>query len=139
MGAMAEAIVAYAQPLLDETDGSIEQMNKAFAVSNFCYNLALMPKESRYEMLSEMRLKLKMDDKEFDFFQRSVVLPMIRRHEEMFPNMQGWGSTDNSQIDPSPRARPSQATTAEEPTPDRYAPCPCNSGRKYKFCCGKPM
>jgi len=32
MGAMAEAIVAYAQPLVDETDGSIEQMNKAMSV-----------------------------------------------------------------------------------------------------------
>ena len=29
MGAMADAIMAYAQPLIDETDGSIEQMNKA--------------------------------------------------------------------------------------------------------------
>jgi hypothetical protein len=28
MGALAEAFVAYAQPLLDQTDGSEEQLNK---------------------------------------------------------------------------------------------------------------
>ena len=38
MGAIAEAFVAYAQPLLDETDGSEEQLNKAFAMSQFCFN-----------------------------------------------------------------------------------------------------
>ena len=32
MGAIAEGFVAYAQPLLDQTDGSEEQMNKAFAI-----------------------------------------------------------------------------------------------------------
>ncbi len=39
MGALAEAFVAYAQPLLDQTDGSEEQLNKAFAISQLCYNL----------------------------------------------------------------------------------------------------
>ena len=29
MGTMADAMVAYAQPMLDETDGSEEQINKA--------------------------------------------------------------------------------------------------------------
>jgi hypothetical protein len=32
MGAIADGIVAYAQPLLDQTDGSSEQLNKAFAL-----------------------------------------------------------------------------------------------------------
>jgi hypothetical protein len=43
MGAIAESITAYAQPLLDETDGSIEQMNHALALGQICWNLALMP------------------------------------------------------------------------------------------------
>jgi len=41
MGAIAEAMVAYAQPLLDQTDGSTDQMNKAFALGQLCWNLAL--------------------------------------------------------------------------------------------------
>ena len=40
MGAIAEGFVAYAQPLLDQTDGSEEQLNKAFAISQLCFNLA---------------------------------------------------------------------------------------------------
>ena len=46
MGAIAEGFVAYAQPLLDQTDGSEEQLNKAFAISQLCYNLALLPEDS---------------------------------------------------------------------------------------------
>lgn len=34
-----------------------------------------------------MRPTLKMDDDEFEAFRRSVVIPMIRRHQEMFPRM----------------------------------------------------
>jgi uncharacterized protein YecA (UPF0149 family) len=143
MGAIAEAFAAYAQPLLDQTDGSVEQLNKAFAISQLCYNLALSPEESRDQMLSEMRLSLEMDDEEFDDFRRSVVLPMIQRHQEMFPQIHRRGSTDFSQTGPSPsgpspQVRPRMTVPAEAYAgTDRYAPCPCNSGRKYKFCCGK--
>ena len=34
MGAIAEAMVAYARPLIDQTDGSVEQMENAFAISH---------------------------------------------------------------------------------------------------------
>ena len=137
MGAIAEALVAYAQPLLDQTDGSEEQLNKAFTISQLCFNLALLPEDSRDTTLSEMRPTLEMDDEEFDAFRRSIVVPMIRRHQEMFPQMHRRVSTDPSQSGPSLRAHPRMAAPAEKyPGTDRYAPCPCNSGQKYKFCCG---
>jgi hypothetical protein len=47
MGAIAEGFVAYAQPLLDQTDGSQAQLSKAFAISQFCFNLALLPDEKQ--------------------------------------------------------------------------------------------
>jgi hypothetical protein len=143
MGAIAEAFVAYAQPLLDQTDGSVDQLDKALAISQFCYNLAQMPEGSRERALSEMRLTLEMDDEEFDEFRRSIIVPMIRRHHEMFPRLHNRGSTDFSQSGPSPsgpsfRTRPEMTARRERyPGTDRYAPCPGNSGRKYKFCCGK--
>lgn len=34
MGVLAESIVAYAQPLLDGTDGSAADMQKAFAMTS---------------------------------------------------------------------------------------------------------
>jgi hypothetical protein len=41
----------------------------------------------------------------------------------------------------APRSLPPSATPPSHPSRppapfDRYAPCPCGSGRKYKFCCG---
>jgi uncharacterized protein YecA (UPF0149 family) len=137
MGAIAEAIVAYAQPLIDQTDGSMEQMNKALAISQVCYNLALLSKDKQDLSISEMQPSLQMDDEEFDEFRRSVIIPMIRRHEEMFPQMHGNFRFDPSQFDLSPSAPQRQTAPAEKyPGTERYAPCPCNSGKKYKFCCG---
>jgi len=138
MGAIAEGFVAFAQPLLDQTDGSLEQMNKAFAISQLCFNLALFPDDLRGTTLTEMQRTLKMDDEEFDAFRRSVVDPMIRRHQEMFPLMHRRVSNDPAPSGPSPRAQPRMAAAGEKyPGTDRYAPCPCNSGQKYKFCCGR--
>ena len=138
MGAIAEAIVAYAQPLLDHTDGSEGQLNRAFALGQACFNLALLPEDSRDQMISEMKLSLQMSDEEFDDFRRSVLLPMIWRHQEMFPLMHRRGSTHSLKSGRSPGASPNMEAPARAyPGTDRYAPCPCNSGHKYKFCCGK--
>ncbi len=137
MGVIADGIMAYAQPLLEQTDGSQEQLSKALALTKLCFNLALSPEDRRDTMLNEMRPELKMDDEEFDEFRRSVIDPMIRRHHEMFPNMRRWGAPAPAQSDPSPQAQPRMAANGEKyPGTDRYAPCPCNSGEKYKFCCG---
>lgn len=80
MGAIAEGIVAYAQPLLDQTDGSVEQLNKAMTISQLCWNLALLSEEGRDRMLSEIRPSLDMDEEQFGEFRRSIIDPMIRRH-----------------------------------------------------------
>ena len=135
MGAIAEGIVAYAQPLLDQTDGSEEQLSKAMTISQLCWNIALLPEDGRDQMLSEMRPSLHMDEDEFDEFRRSIIDPMIRRHEEMFPLMHRRGSTAASPSGPSPRAQSRAAAGESYPGTEPYAPCPCKSGRKYKFCC----
>ena len=127
MGVMAESMVAYAQPLLDEADGSQEQMSNAFSIAQMCWNLALLPGDEREESLAEMRPALKMDDAEFTRFRKSVIVPMIRRHHEMFPNMQRLNSQTTHSY---PRGK-------KYPGTGRNDPCPCNSGKKYKRCCGK--
>jgi len=138
MGGIAESMVAYAQPLLDATDGSKDQISSAFALAQVCWNLALLPEKERDESLAEMRPSLKMDDEEFEGFRRSVVLPMIRRHHEMFPNMTRLESSDRSRGRSAPRARARRTSRAERrPGTGRNAPCPCNSGKKYKRCCGR--
>jgi hypothetical protein len=135
MGAIAESIVAYAQPLIDQTDGSVEQIEKAFALSTFCYNLALLPDDMQEQQIRDLQPSVEMDDQEFAEFRSSVIDPMIRRHQEMFPRMNRQGSTGVPKIGPSSWSQPKATTHEKYPGTDRYAPCPCNSGRKYKFCC----
>lgn len=138
MGAIADSIVAYAQPLLDATDGSKDQMSRAFSLAQLCWNLALLPEGEREESLAEMRPSLKMNDEEFEDFRHSVVIPMIQRHHEMFPNMPRLGSPNASK-----GTAALQAGATATPQVERYqgtgrnAPCPCNSGKKYKRCCGR--
>lgn len=142
MGVIAEGFVAYAQPLLDQTDGSQEQLDKAFSISQLCFNLALLPEDDRELAISKMQASLKMDDEEFETFRSSIVEPMIRRHEELFPLMHGRFSDGPSrstaffQSDFSFLSEPRTARKEKYPGTDRYAPCPCNSGKKFKFCCG---
>jgi hypothetical protein len=138
MGVLAESIVAYAQPLLNESDGSRDDMNRALSIAQLCWNLALLPEQKREESLEEMRHSLGMDDAEFEVFRQSVVLPMIRRHYEMFPNMprRGFAGAPRTTLAPeAPRAATRRAQ--RYPGTGRNAPCPCHSGKKYKRCCGR--
>ena len=137
MGAIAEAIAAYAQPLIDQTDGSPEQLEKAFAITQLCYNLALSPVDQRESMLSNVQQKLGMDDATFADLRRSIIEPMIWRHEEMFPALHRRRFDDSAPSVPSPQAPTEKGRPGDKyPGTDRYAPCPCGSGEKYKFCCG---
>jgi hypothetical protein len=138
MGAMAEAFVTFAQPLLDQTDGSEEDLKKALSISQLCYNLALLPDDKRAELLREIRPTLEMDDNEFADFRRSILDPMIERHQMMFPGLHMLRSVDFPECAPALGSSTKKASAGEPyPGTDRYAPCPCNSGEKYKFCCGK--
>jgi len=127
MGVMAESIVAYAQPLLDATDGSHEQMQKALSIAQMCWNLALLPKTEQEKSIAVMQPALKMDEAEFADFRHSIIAPMIVRHHEMFPNM------------PRLESQRAASLSREEKHPGtgRNTPCPCNSGKKYKRCCGR--
>lgn len=136
MGAIAEAFVAYAQPLIDQTDGSQEQVSKALAISQLCYNLALLPEESRDQAIRKMQGSLKMDDEEFEVFQSAVIRPMLQQHQEMFAPRQGGIFGDTLLDEPASRGYSKKRISDEAfPGTRPYAPCPCDSGKKYKFCC----
>ncbi|MGH9667131.1 MAG: hypothetical protein ACRD9L_22130, partial [Bryobacteraceae bacterium] len=64
MGVFAEGFLAFAKPLLAETDGSQEDLDKALAISKLCFNLALLPKDQREQAIDEMRSSSGMDDVE---------------------------------------------------------------------------
>ncbi len=133
MGAIAEAIAEYTRPLMEHTDGSLEQMQKAMAIGQACWNFAIMPAEIRDKAIDEMQPALQMNDEEFSEFRRDIIDPMIQRHHEMFPAIHGHPS---GRAMLSPPAMPTATRQREGPKVGRNSPCPCGSGRKYKQCCG---
>ena len=135
MGVIAEGFAAYAQPLIDETDGSPEEVERALLISELCSMLAQFPENDRETKVRKVQRSLKIDDDQFEVFRSSVIEPMVRRYAEMFAPM-------HMQIDrlvESAAAYDRLGAKAAEKYPgtDRYAPCPCQSGKKYKCCCGK--
>ena len=143
MGALGDAVGAFIQPLIDLTDGSPEQVQHALSLGQLCFNTALLPPDQREEMFAEFRSELGMGDDEFNDFRRSILEPMIARHEQMFPllheRLRAPASVGGrpSWLEPRPLASELRAAPgAKKSTADRYAPCPCGSGKKYKFCCG---
>ncbi len=139
MGTIADAMSRFAQPLIDATDGSPEQLQRALTLSQMCWNLAMTPEGKRDEFLANMQPVLKMDDGEFQEFKRTVVTPMIRRHQEMFPAMQRSGATNPSHAvsnHASPPPAPRRPVKKYAGT-GRNERCPCGSGKKYKVCCGR--
>jgi uncharacterized protein YecA (UPF0149 family) len=95
-----------------------------------CWNLALSPEDKRETEIEKMKSALKMTDEELADVRQSLILPMIHRHHEMFPGL-------HSRSKQSPNMAGIVSSPPKKyPGADRYAPCPCGSGRKYKFCCG---
>lgn len=138
MGALAEAFMAYAQPLLERTHGSPEDMQKSLDITMICYNLALLPDAAREEVLAKFRSDTGMSEQQFVEFRNGLIEPMIRRHELMFPHLHNRAFPDAMPARPLAPAEPGSARPGDPyPGTGRYAPCPCGSGEKYKFCCGK--
>jgi hypothetical protein len=135
MGAMADAIVKYTQPLIDATDGSPEQLRRAVTLGQICWNLALLPQDKRDDLLAELQPSLGVSEEEFQGFRQSLVGPMIRRHKEMFPLMHQRGAPAPSTSAPTQALR--SARIEKYPGTGRNEPCPCQSGQKYKRCCGR--
>ncbi len=83
----ADAMVAYAQPLLDATDGSEADLNRAMLLATLCWNAALTPDGERDAYFEEMRKPLGMSPEEFAALRRETIDPMMQRHHELFPEL----------------------------------------------------
>ena len=72
MGAFADAMSRFAQPLIDASDGSPEDLERALKLSQLCWNLAILPQTSRDGFLSKTQQALGMDDDEFQDLKNGV-------------------------------------------------------------------
>jgi len=105
-------------------------MNRAMTLAQACWNLALLPEGQRGAAIDELKPALDMSDEEFAEFRQEVILPMIRRHREVFPQMHARSAR------PSNTGGGVPSPTQQQQARGRNTPCPCGSGRKYKRCCG---
>ena len=146
MGAIAEALMEYMRPLTDATDGSPEELEKALALGQLCFNLGQMDQDSRSDHLEKLRESMGLSVEEYADFYVNLFLPMMVRHEEMFPRKKMKQQMSDLIVDYQPDDRlmtkvdktPHTSPVRRDRNLDRYAPCTCNSGKKYKFCCGAP-
>ena len=149
MGVIAESFVNYAQPLIDSSDGSEPQLQRAMDIAQLCWNLALLPEEERDAAIDKFQSTLEMTDEEFAEFRQKFVLPMIVRHVEMFPVMHARckqsryaAGAGSPHIGRHPIEQLFEEFDAVSQPPakrlvaGRNDPCPCGSGRKFKRCCG---
>ena len=83
----ADAMVAYAKPLLDATDGSEAKLNEAMTLAMTCWNLAVTPEGERDAFFESIRSQFDMDPEAFAVFRSNTLEPLVRRHHEMFPEM----------------------------------------------------
>ncbi|WP_182865699.1 SEC-C metal-binding domain-containing protein [Rhodopirellula sp. JC639] len=132
MGAIGDAITAYAQPLIDETDGSREQVQGALNLAMMCWNIGILPQEKQQSAIDALAEEFGLDDAEFEDFKESMLGPMLLRYKQMFG--QSKGSSPEGPPLWEPPLHPNTQQQAIE-KPGRYDPCHCNSGKKYKFCC----
>jgi uncharacterized protein YecA (UPF0149 family) len=134
MGVIADGLAAYAKPLLDKHSSSLEQLQYAMMLAQICWNIAVTPEEKHESRILELQKTFQLSDTEFLEFRKDIVEPMIQRHKDMFPKMRP-GRSDNFMdefipSDPYLKDLP--------PKIGRNSLCPCNSGKKFKQCCGKP-
>lgn len=82
----AKQMVDFLQPLLDDTDGSPEQMNRVMQLGMLWWNLATLPPGEREDLLTEMVNKVSEEDEVRQEFRR-VAVAMVERHRAMFPRL----------------------------------------------------
>jgi hypothetical protein len=83
----AQQMADFAKPMIDATDGSLEEVKRAFNLGMLFWNLAIIRDHAkREETLFDMMARLdEVDRAEFE----ETARMMIERHKTMFPEMHG--------------------------------------------------
>ena len=82
----AQQMVEFVRPLVDESDGSEEQLSNALNMGVLCWNIAVLPRTSRDRALRDAIDEFGATEKEREAF-REVAELLIARHEQLFPEL----------------------------------------------------
>ncbi len=64
--------------MLDQTDGTMEQVNKAFGLAQLCWNLAILPEDGLEKALGEMQVSGNRTQRVVPLWQRKKVQAVLR-------------------------------------------------------------
>lgn len=123
--------------LLDQMNGSMQHVNQALALTEFCYNLSLLTPPERCKVLRKMQLDTGMSDADLAEVRRDWIDPMVQHCEDALLRGEFRGRLPEAVVYLPEMDHPADDHDRKLTTTDRYSPCPCNSGKKYKFCCGR--
>lgn len=85
-GDLPRQIAEYAEPLTDATDGSPEQIERAFALATYFYTVGhLATEEAQRESLEQAAADVAPEEPARSRF-LAMADAMLARHREMFPN-----------------------------------------------------
>ncbi|HYQ29877.1 MAG TPA: SEC-C domain-containing protein [Polyangiaceae bacterium] len=82
-GGWAQQMIEFVQPLLDKSDGSKEQVEKAVSFGMLCWNIAIMPRAERAVAIDAAEREIAKTDEDREAF-RDLVELMLARYEELF-------------------------------------------------------
>jgi SEC-C motif len=82
-GGLAQQMIEFARPLLDRSDGSKEQVDKALSFGMLCWNIAIMPRAERGVAIDAAERAIAKTDEDREAF-RDLVEVMLARYEQLF-------------------------------------------------------
>lgn len=62
MGVIADSLIEYCKPLMEPTDGSPADLQKALHLGQLCWNLAILPDAERGPAIAELQSSMTLDD-----------------------------------------------------------------------------
>ncbi len=87
-------------------------------------------KKESFEMFQEMQDRMGEEIVKYLFLLEPA-------EEEMEAQQEDWETTEDNFIYSADDSPDSETYTRDEPKVGRNDPCPCESGKKYKYCCGR--
>jgi hypothetical protein len=82
-GGPAQQMIEFVQPLIDRSDGSKEQIEKALSFGMLFWNIAILPRAERAAAVEEVGRGIAQTDEDREAF-RDLAKVMLARHDELF-------------------------------------------------------
>jgi hypothetical protein len=87
-GGFADSLALLAEPLLEHSDGSLEQVQKAMSVAAVAWNIGLLPRDQQLAAIDETIAESSMETRDKENFVL-LLTGLVARFNELYPH--GFG------------------------------------------------